>query len=58
MYLRFQQIQWPLEMLTLVLEQVQFTWMMLTAMAVRIILSTAYVAPLLTVQWATQKMLE
>ena len=58
MHLYIQQIQWPLAMLTLVLVQAQFTWIVLTAMAMRVIFSTVCIALLLTVHLATQKMLE
>jgi len=45
-------------MLTLVLVQVQFIWIMLTAMVMRVIFLTVCIALLLTVHMATRKMLE
>jgi len=51
-------VQWPLEMLTLVLALAQFSWMTLIAVAVKVISLTAHIAPVSAVLMATQKMLE
>ena len=53
-----QQVQWPSAVLILVLVLVQFTWMMLTVLAVKVISLSVHVAPMSHVPVVTHRMLE
>ena len=55
--MKYQQVQWPSPMLTLVVVLDQFTWTMLIAVAVRVDSQTAHVVQVPVVGLVTMKML-
>ena len=55
--MKYQQVQWPSPMLTLVVVLDQSTWTMLTAVAVRVDSQTARIVPVPVVGLVTVKML-